>query len=140
MKKLVAFVLALLLTVCFCGCKDQQPEETTPLEKGNVLLEEGNVKNVSVTSQPAGYEYSFSADRAKEIVDYLLGLHLSADVEGDPEKLVGMTWVISLEYENGDVATVYHFGRFIRAENGPWYQMVYEEAIRFETLLYELQN
>ena len=52
-----------------------------------------------------------------------------------------MAWVISLEYDNGDVLTVYHFGNmFIRTENGPWYKMTYDEAKRFDTLLNELNN
>lgn len=142
MKKLVAFVLVLILIVCFCGCNNHQAQNGDNQQSQDVkLLEEGNVKSVSVTSLPEGYEYSFSGDDAKTVVDYLVNLNLITEFKENPNEYVGMTWVISLEYENGDTTIIYHFGNmFIRTESGPWYQMTYEEASRFDALLNELNN
>ena len=77
----------------------------------------------------------------KALVDYLSDLNLNSQFEENPNEYVGMTWVISLEYENGDVLKVYHFGNmFIRSEKGSWYKMTYDEASRFHALLDELSN
>ena len=101
---------------------------------------EGNVINIDVSSLPEGYNYSFSGAEAKAIVDYLSTLNLESNFEENPNEYTGMTWVISLKYENGDVLTIYHDGNmFIRVKGGPWYKMTYDEASRFDTLLDELK-
>ena len=134
MKRLAALVLALTLTVCLCGCNEQPPQKPK-------LIDADNIKYVSVTSLPEGYEYLFAGEDAKAVADYLLKLNLIVDFKENPDHYVGMTWVISLEYENGDIKTVYHAANmFIRTDDGPWYQMVYEEAKLFGTLLNELNN
>ena len=105
------------------------------------LLKEGNVKNVHVTSLPEGYDYSFSGDDAKSVEDYFRKLNLIVNFEENPNEYVGVTWVISLEYENSDTQTIYHFGNmFIRADKSPWYKMTYEEASAFDTLLRSLKK
>ena len=132
MRKITALFLALVLTVCLCGCNEQPPQKIK-------LLEADNVKSVSVTSFPKGYAYSFAGDDAKAVTDYLSKLSLIPDFKEDPDHYVGMTWVVTVEYEDGDIITIYHFANmFIRANDGPWYPMTYEEANRFGTLLSEL--
>ena len=135
MKKIMAIVLVCICVLGSIGC-NRQPEEP----KGIQLLAEGNVINVDVSSLPKGRDYSFSGEDAKAIVDYLTNLSLESDFEENPDHYYGGTWVISLEYENGDTLTVYHFGKFIRSEENPWYKMTYEEADYFNTLLYELSH
>jgi hypothetical protein len=109
--------------------------------EGNRLLPEGHVISVDVSSLPEGYKYSFDGEDAKAIVEYLSGLNLTGKFEENPDEYTGMTWVISLKYENGDSLEVYHFGnKFIRSEKGSWYKMTYEEASRFGSFLYELSN
>ena len=106
-----------------------------------MLLPDGVITNVGVSSIPEGYNYSFVGEDAKTIVDYLSNLNLEGSFEEKPNEYGGMTWVISLKYEEGDAFTVYHFGNmFIRSEKGPWYKMDREEAIRFDALLSELSN
>ena len=135
MKQLMATVLAVLCVFVIVGCSQQSQQV-----KGNQLLAEGHVINVDVSSR-LGYNYSFGGEDAKVLVDYLSDLNLNSKFEENPNEYVGMTWVISLEYENGDVLKVYHFGNmFIRSENGSWYKMTYDEASRFHTLLDELSN
>ena len=113
---------------------DKQPESAP-------LLKSRGAKSVSVTSLPEGYDYYYEGNDAKLIEDYLFDLNLISDFEENPDEYFGMTWVISLEYENGEERTVYHFGNmFIRAENEPWYRMTYEEAYRFDALLIELNG
>lgn len=132
MKKLITLVLSLLLIFVLFGCSSITADKSP-------LLRECNVKKVSVSSSPEGYDYSFGGKDAEAIVDYLSDLRLDSQFEENPDEYSGMTWVISLEYDDGDVSQIYHFGNmFIRANDGPWYKMTSDEAIRFDTLLDEL--
>ena len=136
MKKLLTIALVFLCVLGMVGCS-QQPQQV----QGNQLLAEGNVIKIDVSSLPEGYNYSFNGENAKAIIDYLSHLNLDSNFEEKPNEYNGMTWVISLEYDNGDELTVYHFGNmFIRAEKGSWYKMTYDEASRFDALLNELNN
>ena len=102
---------------------------------------DNGVKSVRVTSLPKGYEYSFDREDAQAVIDYLSSLDLTETVEEDQKGFVGMTWVITFEYGTGNTVTVYHFGnKFIRRDEGPWYQMTYEQASRFGELLDELND
>ena len=135
MKKIIAIVLVCICVLGIVGCS-QQPQQV----QGGLLLAEGNVINIDVSSLPEGYNYSFSGADAKAIVDYLSTLNLESNFEENPNEYDGMTWVISLKYENGDTLTIYHSGNmFIRANGGSWYKMTYDEASRFDTLLDELK-
>ena len=150
MKKCMTFILTLLLIISFCGCSSQQPpnsntqqpsNDKTPQMQDVKLLKTGAVKRISVTSLPEGYAYDFSGEDAEAITDYLLNLNLIDEFGENPNEYGGMTWVIAVEYENGDTTTVRHFGNmFIRTESGPWYKMDHEEASHFDTLLNELNN
>ena len=136
MKKLLTIALVFLCVLGMVGCS-QQPQQV----QGNQLLAEGNVIKIDVSSLPEGYNYSFDGEDAKEIIDYLSNLNLQINFEENPNEYTGMTWVISLKYENGDVLKVYHFSnKFICSEKGSWYKMTYDEAKRFDTLLDELNN
>ena len=136
MKKVLTIAVAFLCLLGMVGCS-QQPQYV----QGNQLLVEGNVIKIDVSSLPDGYNYSFHGEEAKEIIDYLSNLNLQGNFEENPNEYTGMTWVICLEYDNGDKLTVYHFGNmFIRSEKGSWYKMTYDEANRFYTLLDELNN
>lgn len=130
--------IALLLICVFTtiGCS-QQPNQV----QSNQLLPEGNVVNVEISTLPEGYNYSFSGEDAKAIADYLHELSLDSNFDENPNEYTGMTYVISLEHDNGNVLTVYHFGNmFIRAENGSWYKMTYDEASRLGDLLSDLDK
>ena len=136
MKKVLTIAVAFLCLLGMVGCS-QQPQYV----QGNQLLVEGNVIKIDVSSLPDGYNYSFDGEEAKEIIDYLSNLNLQGNFEENPNEYTGMTWVICLEYDNGDKLTVYHFGNmFIRSKEGSWYKMTYDEANRFDTLLDELTN
>lgn len=109
--------------------------------KGVILLKEGNVESISVTSLTEGYNYSFDGDAAGNVVDYLANLKLAADFEENPNEYTGVTWVISLEYEDGDITTIYHFGNmFIRSDSGLWYKMNFDEANQLSVLLDDLSK
>ena len=136
MKKVLTIAVAFLCLLGMVGCS-QQPQYV----QANQLLVEGNVLKIDVSSLPDGYNYSFDGEEAKEIIDYLSNLNLQGNFEENPNEYTGMTWVICLEYDNGDKLTVYHFGNmFIRTKEGSWYKMTYDEANRFDTLLDELNN
>ena len=138
MKKFMIVMIVTLVCICVLGSVgfSQPPQKV----QCNSLLTEGNVINIDVSSLPEGYHYSFSGKDANVIMNYLSALNLESNFEENPDEYVGMTWVISLKYGNGDTVTIYHFGNmFIRSEKGSWYKMAYEEANRFHTLLEELK-
>ena len=136
MRKLLAILLGIFCVLVIVGCSQQSQQV-----QGNQLLAEGNVIKIDVSSLPEGYNYSFSGEDIKAITDYLSTLNLECEFEENPNEYTGMTWVIALEYENGDTLNIYHFGNmFIRSEKGSWYKMTYEEASRFDVLLNELNN
>ena len=127
MKRILTMILTLAVCLSIlsgCGLPD---------------LDGSSIKSISVTSLPEGYEYSFKGDDAQAIVDYLESLHLTPYL-GLPSE-TGMAWVISIEHENGKITTVYHScNKYIMAEGGLRYEMIFEEAKRFDSLLYELDN
>lgn len=136
MKKCTVVVLVCIFAFCVIGCNQQSQHV-----QGNQLLSEGNVVRIDVASSPKGYNYSFSGNDAKAIIDYLSTLTLESEFEEKPNEYVGMTWEIAVEYENGDTLNIYHSGNmFICSEKGSWYKMTYEEASRFGTLLEDLKN
>ena len=115
--------------------------ETSDEAEEDALLPAGDVTQVSITSLPEGYAYAYEGEDAGVIADYLGSLSLQSRFAENPDEYTGMTWVISLSYADGNTVTVYHSGNmFIRAEDGPWYRMEYEEADRFNTLLDELNG
>ena len=124
-------ILLIILTLALC----------LPVLSGCSLpnLDENSIKRIAVTSLPKGYEYSFKGDDAQAIVDYLESLHLTPFSGINSED--GMTWVISIEDKNGKITTVYHScNKYIMAEDGSLYEMIFEEANRFGSLLYELDD
>ena len=136
MEKFIALLLTLICLLCIVGCSQQSQQV-----QSTQLLAEGNVIKIAVSSLPEGYNYSFSGEDTKGIIDYLSNLNLQSEFDEDPNTYTGMTWVISLEYENGETQTVYHScNLFIRSENEPWYKMESKEAHRFDALLTELNS
>lgn len=134
MKRISATSMILICMFTLIACS------VTPT-KGDTLLKSGTVLTVSVSSLPEGFNYSFSGDTAQSVIDYISKLSLISDYEERPDEYTGMTWVILLEYNDGSNLTVYHFGNmFIRAEDGPWYKMSYQEASQLDTLFYELSH
>lgn len=135
MKQRRAWVIAIILCLlAMTACSGAA-------EKGEVLLKDDTVRKISVTSVSEGYAYSFTGDSAQAVIDYISKLHLRSRFAEDPDVYSGMTWVISLEYDGGEIHTIYHFGNmFIRVDDHAWYKMTYEEAGRFEALLEELPH
>lgn len=138
MKKSLALLLAL---VCICSLTACGKVTDSKPPRGSMLLKEGTVEKVHVSSDPGDYVYEFEKESAQEIVDYLASLNLYRDFKENPDDYSGMTWVISLEYENGEKLTIYQFANlFIRTENDPWIEIRPVEAERFGALLEELRG
>ena len=134
MKKLMAFLLVLLLGIRLCGCKDHQA-------RNNDLFETKGIEHVTVNALAETKAYSFSGYKARTVVEHLASLKLSTNSNGDSEDLMGGVWQISIEYENGDSTTWYHIANtFLRSETGSVYKMDHAEAHHFETLLEELNH
>lgn len=122
-----------MFVISACGGDMDEPFALLPKEDGII--------EITVSSLPEGYDYSFSGDDVDVIVEYLSSINLISDFSENPNEYHGAVWVISLQYDNGDVITVHHMGnKFIKTNNGPWYKMNYDEANRFESLLDELNS
>ena len=128
-------ILLIILTIAVClpilsGC--------TPKQFKN--LNESDIKSVSVSTLPEfyGYEYSFSGDEARAVVDYLSGLKLTPLLISIPKG--GMTWVIEIEYEDESETTVYLFGDEIWINAKEKYLMQSEENGVFEALIRNLNQ
>ena len=148
MKRLVALALIFAFLLLLVGCQEIGTSDTEMSTVnasiqilGSQLLIAGNVIKCDVSSLPEAYNYSFKGESVKKIVGYLSSLNLESNFEENPNEYSGMTWEITLEYENGEALNIYHFGNmFIRAENGTWYKMTYEQASYFDELLDEIKN
>ena len=81
MKKFIAVVLACICGLSVIGCNQQSQQV-----QGNQLLVEGNVVKIDVSSLPEGYNYSFSEEDAKAIIDYLSTLNLESEFEENPKE------------------------------------------------------
>jgi len=80
--------------------------------------------------------YTLDARRAEGFVSWFSNLELQSDYEEKPDEMEGLTWVISIRYGDGAEATVYHFGNmFVRSEDGPWYKISYDDAVRVTDFL-----
>ena len=99
------------------------------------------VKGIFVHSLPEGYKYSFTDEAAvAKLMDYFGGLKLTEDFPENPDEYGGMTWVVEIADTDGGVRTLYHFGNmFLRMDDGPWYKMDYEEAVKLPEILDSLK-
>ncbi len=105
-----------------------------------LLRENEKVADVHVFSLPAAYDYTFDGEAAEEIAEYLRSLALISDFPENPDLYGGGTWIIEVEYESGESATVCHFGNmFIRTDHGKWYKMVHSEAMELDSLIEKLK-
>ncbi len=128
MKKFTSLLLLLISCSALVGC--------SPVA---AVSKNGNVKEIHVTSEPQGYEYSFTGNEAQAIAEYLSNLNLTPAFPF--HSYTGGSWNISIEYENGKIINIYHScNKFIRINNGMLYEMPDEEGRRFDTLLDELSN
>ena len=128
-------ILTMILTIAIClpilsGC--------TPKQFKN--LNESEIKSVSVTTLPEfyGYEYSFTGEEARAVVDYLSGLKLTPLLISVGKG--GMTWVIEIKYEDESETTVYLFGDEIWINAKEKYLLQSEENGVFEALLEALNS
>ena len=128
---------AYMIQIKLLGLKDT-PES---VDASAVLgLKGGDITGIHVTSSPKGYDYSFTGDKAQEIVDYLSSLNLIVNFPENPEDYDGMTWIITVIYDNKETLNIYHDGMFISTLNGTWYKMSYEEASRFDHIIWSYSN
>ena len=117
------------------GLDDEEKSFSTTL----LGIDKAKVIGVKVTSLPEGYDYSFTDKNAQAVVDYLSNISLSTNLSvEDPGQLNGMTWVIKLNYENGDTVTLYDLGKFIHGTDRKWYEMTYEESQELSNLIWKL--
>jgi hypothetical protein len=133
-------LLLLVMAVCLCSFSACKWIEGIGTKSGESLLELGKdgISTITVVSYPEADDCTFSGEDINVITDHLSSLVLLTNFPENPDEMVGMSWVITISYENGASATVIYFGEFIRTENRPWYKIRYTEGKRFVELLEEL--
>ena len=138
MKRTLSILIALLLCLSiFVGCKKFNAD--TDLPPFDPPTSEG-VSSVSVSSLPEGYNYSFTGETAKKVVDYFSEVQLTSKYDDNPNEMTGMTFVVSITYQDGRTETLYEFSPFIRKDGGSWYKIVQNDVTNFHTFLNELKN
>lgn len=105
-----------------------------------------NEKITKVRLLPAQIDIApeVSGDQAKPIIDYLSGLTLYSDFEGDPivygfENIMGPSCKIQIRYENGDNIEIHQIGnKYISSAQGKWYALNEEQGQRLYDLISEM--
>ncbi len=98
------------------------------------------VFSVSISSLPEGYNYSFTGENAKKVVNYFSEVELTSKYDDNPNEMAGMTLVVSITYQDGRTETLYEFSPFIRKDGGLWYKIVQNDVTGFHTFLNGLQE
>ena len=134
MKKIVSLFICIIMLLALVGCARSSTNK--------LGLNTDGVKSVMVSSLPSVRKgYLFDGEKAEKLVNYLTGLDLKSNFSENPDEYDGMTWVITIEYENGDTAVVDHFGNtFVKNGDGQWLKMKYEQAEQLDSLLGELSK
>lgn len=124
------FITVILCLPILSGCTPKQFKK----------LNESEISSVSITTLPEfyGYEYSFTGDEARAVIDYLSGLKLTPILISIPKG--GMTWVIEIKYEDESETTVYLFGDEIWINAKEKYLLQPEEKGVFEALISNLNQ
>ena len=134
MKKFISLIICFIMLIALIGCARSNTNK--------LGLNTDGVKSASVSSLPSVRKgYIFDGEKAEKLVNYLTGLDLKSKFSENPDEYDGMTWVITIEYENGDTAVVDHFGNtFVKNGDGQWFKMNYKQAEQLDTLLGELSK
>ena len=131
MKRILLTILAIILCLAvFSGCR--KPPFEPPTSEG--------VSSVSVSSSPEGYNYSFTGEDAKKVVDYFSEIESTSNYDDNPNELTGMTWKVSITYDDGSTVALYELSPFIRTQEGVYYKVIQTSGSDFGTFLIELAN
>ena len=103
-----------------------------------------SVVSVDVVTLPESQQYErHYTDEAKiqAIISYFNNLTLSDNIDAAADESAGMSYLVTVTYNDGSELTYVHFGnKYLRINNGAWKEMRYEEAVHLEELLNELQT
>lgn len=94
------------------------------------------VLSVSASSLPEGYDYFFTGEDARKVVDYFSEAQFTSDYRDNPKELTGMMWVITIAYDDGSTETLREISPFILTQDGMYYK--YVQGMGFDAVLEEL--
>lgn len=123
MKRLLWLVFALFVPVVFlAGCGTA---------KGLDIMEKG-ITEITISTLPESDSYTRTyalPEKINAVVQYLNSLSLTENFSENPDEYEGMTFTITITYEDGRQNIVYHFGNMFVSDNThDWLGMSYEEA------------
>ena len=131
MKKILALFTCLLL-LCACSGHD--------LINLDTRREHITAIRISTTPEDPELERVYtSPEKIDALSEYLEFLDLSDDYKGyDPDDYVGMTWLITVQYDDQDDVVHRHIGDLMfKTDDGPWYKMDREQAMMLATIVEE---
>lgn len=135
-KKLIVAALFLLLTNIFLSaCGINKHTDTAGSSRSD--LSAGEVRQITISTSMRLFDEIEVTDKEQisSIIDYLASLNL-IETKLDPRDYTGMAYQIKIKSADNKERTVSLYGnKFFIEEGRPVYELHYEEAIKFETIV-----
>ncbi len=126
MKRILSVTIALFLYVLLVACnKAEVDKKTHPIGNREVV-------GIKISSLPETRIYALGGEEAEEIYNYLT--NLETEYYSTNNDLNGLTYVIVIEYNNGDKKTLYHSSYLLGTSDG-WYKIKNYKELEFEKIL-----
>ncbi|MDF2685851.1 MAG: antirepressor regulating drug resistance protein, partial [Clostridia bacterium] len=97
------------------------------------------VTGITISTLPENTEYLrtyTSPEKINAILAHIIDLTLNDKFNENPEEYYGMTYVITITYNNNGQKIYYHFGNMFFKEDGKaWEKMIYDEAVKLENII-----
>lgn len=134
MEKLLAFLLLCMTIVSISACTSSTytvPKATAAKDK--------EIVSIAVSTLPESPEQArtyTTEEKIDAVRSYLNSLTLSEISSEKPEDYVGMSYIISVTYDDNSKKTYNHFGnKFFKIDDQEWKLMNFEQASELEDII-----
>lgn len=131
MKKTILMIMMIFICFLLVACNDVKVDKKTH------AMQERDLYCIKVSSLPQTRDYTLRDESAYEIYDYFK--KLKTEYYSNENDLNGITYIITIEYENGDIKTLYHSAYLIGTEDS-WYKIKNYKQQEFEKILEKLSK
>lgn len=132
MKKLLAFLLLCMTIVSISACTSS----TYTVPKATAAKE---IVSIAVSILPESPEQArtyTTEEKIDAVRSYLNSLTLSDISSEKPEDYAGMSYIISVTYDDNSKKTYNHFGnKFFKIDDQEWKLMNFEQASELEDII-----
>lgn len=134
MKKLFAFILLCMMIVSISACStssDTAPKATASKDKEIVSIA------IATLPESTGHVRTYtSEEKIDSIRSYINSLTLSDISSEKPEDYAGMSYIISVTYDDNSTKTYNHFGnKFFKIDDQEWKIMNDGQASELEAII-----